>query len=61
MPGLWVVVDGYKTKDMTPEDFRNFICDRFTPEELIEFLGVTVEEVFEAFYDKCYEIDLEDL
>jgi hypothetical protein len=46
---------------MTPEDFRNFICDRFTPEELIEFLGVTVEEVFEAFYDKCYEIDLEDL
>ena len=40
---------------------RSILCDRLTPEELIELLGVTTEEVFDKFTDECLEIDLDDL
>lgn len=37
------------------------ICDRYTPEELIELLGVTVEEVFDRFQDEVMNLDLEEI
>ena len=43
------------------EDVKYMICDRYTPEELIELLGVTVEEVFERFRDEVMQLDLEEL
>ena len=42
-------------------EWRRLLCDRFTPEELIELLGVSVEEVFERFLDECLNIDPEDV
>lgn len=41
------------------EEWKRVLCDRFTPEELIELLGVSVEDVFEAFLDQCLNIDPE--
>lgn len=43
------------------EELKFMICDRLTPEELVEALGVTVEEVFEAFLDKCLELNLSEV
>jgi len=43
------------------DDIKNILCDRFTPEELIEILGVSVEEVFDRFQDECMALDLEDI
>lgn len=43
------------------EELKFILCDRLTPEELIEALGVTSEEVFEAFLDKCLELKLEEV
>lgn len=43
------------------EDVRELICDRYTPEELIELLGVTVEEVFDRFKDEVLALDLEEI
>ncbi len=43
------------------EDVKLMICDRYTPEELIELLGVSVEEVFERFRDEIMELDLEEV
>jgi hypothetical protein len=42
------------------EQRRLAIADRFTPEELIEALGVTTDEVFDRFTDECLELKLED-
>lgn len=33
------------------------LSDRLTPTELVDILGVSTEEVFEAFLDQCIEID----
>jgi hypothetical protein len=46
---------------MLIEDIRYMICDRYTPEELIELLGVTVEEVFDRFQDEVMNLDLEEI
>lgn len=43
------------------EHRRAVLCDRFTPDELIELLGVSVEEVFERFRDECLELSWEDI
>jgi hypothetical protein len=57
----------YKTEDCMMldqaivEELKFMICDRLTPEELIEALGVTTEQVFEAFLDKCLELDLDEV
>lgn len=37
------------------------VCDRLTPEELIEILGVSVEEVYERFFEECHKIDWEEV
>lgn len=47
--------------DVAVSELRALLCDRFTPEELIEFLGVSTADVFERFRDECLEIDLEEL
>jgi hypothetical protein len=39
--------------------WKQLLCNRFTAEELIELLGVSVEEVFERFLDECLELDRE--
>lgn len=36
---------------------KSQLCDRFTPDELVELLGVTTEEVFNKFLDECIEKD----
>lgn len=43
------------------DDRRRLIADRLTPEELIELLGVTTEEVFDRFRDECLDLDPEDI
>lgn len=43
------------------EQRRRVLCDRFTPEELIELLGVSTEEVVDRFLDECLELNLEEL
>lgn len=43
------------------ERLREHLSDRFTPEELIELLGVTTEQVFDRFLEECLELNLEDL
>lgn len=47
--------------DSAVEHRKAVLCDRFTPEELIELLGVTTEEVFERFRDECLELQWEDI
>lgn len=39
------------------DELRQMLCDRLTPEELIEYLGVTTGEVFDKFVDNCIETD----
>lgn len=39
-------------EDPVPADIRLALIDRFDPEELIELLGITVEELCDAFGDK---------
>jgi hypothetical protein len=46
---------------MTPEAFRFAVCDRFTAEELVEMLGLTAEQIFDAFEDQCHKLDPEDV
>jgi hypothetical protein len=43
------------------DELRAMIIDRYTPEELIEILGVPTEEVFERFRDECLNTDWEEL
>lgn len=43
------------------EQWKRILCDRFSPEELIEFLGVTTEDVFDKFLDECLELDPEEM
>jgi hypothetical protein len=43
------------------EDLKAILCDRYTPEELIELLGVDVQMVFERFLDECLELNLEEV
>ncbi len=43
------------------DDLCMMLCDRLTPEELIEYLGVTTQDVFARFQDECIEIDWEAL
>lgn len=42
-------------------ELKFYICDRLTPEELIEALGVTTADVFEKFLDEVLELDLGDV
>lgn len=39
------------------EELRQKLIDRFTPEELVEALGVDVDKVFDHFFDECIEKD----
>lgn len=43
------------------EDLKAALCDRYTPEELIEILGVSGETVFDRFLDEFLELDLEEV
>jgi hypothetical protein len=43
------------------EERRVLLCDRFTPEELILLINVTVEQVFDRFFDECLELDMEEI
>jgi len=43
------------------DQLRATLADRFTPEELIELLNVTTEDVFDRFVDQCLELDLEEI
>lgn len=40
---------------------KTILVDRFTPEELIELLNVTTEDVFDRFFEQCLELDLEEV
>lgn len=52
-PGLKSkMIDDYKLEALCA-----MLCDRLTPEELIEYLGVSTQDVFERFLDECVEID----
>lgn len=42
-------------------ELRQRLIDRFTPEELIEALGVETGDVFDAFFDRCVEKNWEDV
>jgi hypothetical protein len=42
-------------------ELKLLLCDRFTPEELIEFLGVSTGEVFDRFVDECVELDMSEI
>lgn len=37
------------------------LCDRFTPEELIELLGVSTQDICDRFLDECLELKSEDI
>jgi hypothetical protein len=39
------------------DDLCMMLSDRYSPEELIEVLGVTTQDVFERFMEECIEID----
>jgi hypothetical protein len=36
-------------------NYKAIICDRFTADELIDYLGIDTDKVFEAFLDECLE------
>lgn len=42
------------------DELKFLICDRLTPEELIEFLGVTTADVFERFLDEVLNSDISE-
>ncbi len=42
-------------------ELKFMICDRLTPEELIEALGVSTEQVFERFREEILELDLSEV
>lgn len=42
-------------------EVKFMICDRLTPEELCEALGVTTSDIFEAFLERCLELDLSEV
>lgn len=65
---MWKLVDWPAGEDQVTmldsyqvERLREHLSDRFTPEELIELLGVTTEQVFDRFLEECLELNLEDL
>ena len=41
------------------DQLRMLVADRYTPEELIELLGVSTEEVFDMFIDQVLELPRE--
>lgn len=43
------------------DELKYLICDRLTPEELIEALGVTTADVFDRFFEEVLELDLGDV
>jgi hypothetical protein len=43
------------------DELKAALCDRYTPEELIEILGVNSETVFDKFLDEFLELDLEEV
>lgn len=43
--------------DFEAEELRQKLIDRFTPEELIEALNVSVDLIFDNFYDECLDKD----
>lgn len=43
----------------TINELRALLADRYTPEELIELLGVSTEQVFDRFLDEVLELDRE--
>ena len=52
------VLDRVMLDETAVDELRFMICDRLTPEELIEALGVTTEMVFDRFKDEVLELDL---
>lgn len=44
--------------DTMVTELKLIVCDRYTPEELIELLGVSTGEVFERFYDEVLELNI---
>ena len=42
---------------MIPEDYELLVAERYTPEELVEVLGVTTEELIDAFRHKLDQLD----
>lgn len=43
------------------DELKALICDRLTPEELVEALGVSTADVFDRFYEEIMELDLGDV
>lgn len=43
------------------DELKYLICDRLTPEELIEALGVSTADVFDRFFEEVLELDLGDV
>ena len=42
---------------MMPDDYELVVAERYTPEELVELLGVTTEELISRFRQKLYQLD----
>lgn len=43
------------------ETWKQLLCNRYTPEELVEILGVSVEDVFERFLEECLSLNPEEV
>jgi hypothetical protein len=43
------------------DELKFMICDRLTPEELIEVLGMSTADVFDRFRDEILELDLSEV
>ena len=42
---------------MMPEDYELLVAERYTPEELVELLGVSTEELIDHFRHKLMTLD----
>jgi hypothetical protein len=46
---------GVMLDDDLADDFLKLIADRYTPDEIVELLGLTEWDIIEAFRDKILE------
>lgn len=51
----WHEEESVMFDDPVPANLRRALIDRFDPEEFIELLGITVEDLVDAFEDKIEE------
>lgn len=57
----WHKAENLMLDETAVDELKFFICDRLTPEELIEALGVSTADVFERFRDEILELDMSEV